>query len=139
MSRRIFFISIILGMVVLVAGLVYFSNQQKVHATAPKVFDGQRAMQDVVSQVKLGPRIPGSEPHRQIVGWIQQELTKNGWASEIQAGSLLNHPIQNVIGKRGSGTPWILLGAHFDTRMIRIPMPPCAINQFRALKMGPLG
>jgi Zn-dependent M28 family amino/carboxypeptidase len=28
-----------------------------------------------------------------------------------------DYMIQNVIGKRGTGVPWIILGAHYDTRM----------------------
>ena len=130
MNRKILIFSILLGIVVLVGGFFYFSNRPNLQSSPPKVFDGQRALQDVVSQVRLGPRIPGSEPHRQIIAWIQQELTKSGWAAEVQTGSLLNHPIQNVIGKRKSGTPWIILGAHFDSRMLADQDPnPAQRNQ----------
>ncbi len=36
---------------------------------------------------------------------------------EIQKTEMLGHPIQNVIAKRGSGKPWIILGAHYDSRL----------------------
>jgi glutaminyl-peptide cyclotransferase len=84
---------------------------------AVPVFDGQRAYQDVAAQIKLGPRIPGTPAHAAEVEWIQSELKKAGWSTEVQETSALGHPVRNVIGKRGSGQPWIILGAHFDSRM----------------------
>jgi Zn-dependent M28 family amino/carboxypeptidase len=84
----------------------------------PKVFDGQRAWEDVAMQVNFGPRIPGSAGHAQEIQWISAELHKAGWTAQIEEGNLLNHPIQNIVAKRGTGKPWIILGAHYDTRMI---------------------
>jgi Zn-dependent M28 family amino/carboxypeptidase len=119
MNRKLLLLVVFLGLALLIGGLFYFNQPSNSDASpsAPREFSGERALQDVISQVKLGPRIPGSDAHKQTITWIQQELKKSGWTTEIQTGSLLGHPIQNVIGKRGSGTPWIILGAHFDTRM----------------------
>jgi Zn-dependent M28 family amino/carboxypeptidase len=81
-------------------------------------FNGVRALVDVKKQVEFGPRIPGSEAHAQVVSWIQDELTQANWGVETQAGTMLGHPIRNVIGRRQNGDgPWIVLGAHFDTRL----------------------
>src|SRR5512138_2052746 len=119
MRWKLLLVVIFLGLALSIGGYFYFAGQSNTAAsgTASKEFNGERALQDVNSQVKLGPRIPGSEAHKQTISWIQQELKKSGWNAEIQTGSLMGHPIQNVIGKRGSGSPWIILGAHFDTRM----------------------
>ncbi len=87
-------------------------------ALAPAIqFDAERAYNDVKYQMSLGPRSPGSEAHKQIIAWMQSELAKNGWTVELQETTQNNQPVQNVIAKRGSGAPWILLGAHYDSRM----------------------
>ncbi len=87
--------------------------------TPPKPeFDGVRAFEDLAYQVKLGPRIPNSAAHGQAVEWIVGELTAAGWQVELQETDRDGFPIRNVIGKRGSaGAPWIVLGAHFDSRL----------------------
>jgi glutaminyl-peptide cyclotransferase len=83
----------------------------------PKTFDGKQAWQDVNYQVNLGPRIPGTQAHQQIIDWMVAELKKAGWAAELQNGTALGHAFQNVVAKRGTGEPWLILGAHYDTRM----------------------
>jgi Zn-dependent M28 family amino/carboxypeptidase len=96
-------------------------------------FDGEQAYKDVVHQVDLGPRIPGRKAHQATVKWIQSELEKAQWGVEIQETQLLEKPIKNVIAKRESTTdqdrPWIILGAHYDTRLIADQDPdPDAVN-----------
>ena len=88
-----------------------------VEQPASSTFDGQRALGLVETQVKFGPRIPGSQAHQQTVEWIQKELRNSGWNVSLQEGSVLNHPVRNIIAQRGAGSPWLVLGAHFDTRM----------------------
>jgi Zn-dependent M28 family amino/carboxypeptidase len=84
----------------------------------PKEFNGEKAFADVQYQVNLGPRKPGSPSHDQEVGWIQSQLTQSGWLVEQQNTQRMNHPIQNVIGKWGQGSPWIIVGAHYDSRLV---------------------
>lgn len=85
----------------------------------PKSFDSQRALADVKAQVAFGPRIPGTSGHAQIVEWMRAELSAAGWDSRMQSTELLGHPIQNVIAYRGGDTPpKIIIGAHYDTRMV---------------------
>ncbi|MGE5777126.1 MAG: M28 family peptidase [Chloroflexota bacterium] len=86
--------------------------------TAPAMFDGQRAYADVQAQVAFGARVPGSEGHAQIVKWIDEELVKAGWQVEIQESEALGHPIKNIVAKRSDEPPQIVLGAHYDTRMV---------------------
>jgi hypothetical protein len=79
-------------------------------------FDGERAYQDVIYQVSLGPRIPGEAGHDQILDWMQLELMENGWAVELQVYQYQGKEIKNLVASRGEGEH-ILLGAHYDTRI----------------------
>ncbi|MGE5225187.1 MAG: M28 family peptidase [Omnitrophica WOR_2 bacterium] len=80
-------------------------------------FNGKRAYQDLAYQVSLGSRVPGTPGHEQIVKWMVDELKKAGWQTEVQQTLQMGHEVQNVIAKRGQGSPWYILGAHYDTRM----------------------
>ncbi|PKO01402.1 MAG: hypothetical protein CVU43_13150 [Chloroflexi bacterium HGW-Chloroflexi-5] len=82
----------------------------------PQQFDADRAWLDVLAQLEMGPRTPGSEAHNQVVLYIQTELEKAGWKVEIQETERMGHPIRNIIAKRGSGSPWVIFGAHYDSR-----------------------
>lgn len=80
-------------------------------------FNSNRAFQDLAYQVSLGSRVPGTPGHDQIVKWIVDNLKNAGWQAEVQQSEQMGHPIQNIIAKRGQGTPWYIIGAHYDTRM----------------------
>lgn len=105
---------LILISTILVLGLNLIAGPSK--AADDPVFDAQRAYQDLAYQVDLGPRTPGSPPHQAAVEYFSAELSKAGWDVEIQDTTWEGHPIRNVIAKRGAG-PWIILGAHYDSRM----------------------
>jgi Zn-dependent M28 family amino/carboxypeptidase len=79
-------------------------------------FDGERAYQDVATQLDFGPRTPGSEGHDKIIEWMVAELETSDWDASVQEIPSGDYTIQNVIAKRGSGVPWIIIGAHYDTR-----------------------
>lgn len=81
-------------------------------------FDGDRALADVQTQVDFGPRIPGSEGHAKIREWMRTELESAGWQVEVHESERMGHPIYNIIAKRSDEDPKIILGAHYDTRMI---------------------
>ncbi|MBW8012702.1 MAG: M28 family peptidase [Chloroflexi bacterium] len=81
-------------------------------------FDGQRAYANVEFQVSLGPRPIGSEAHAETIQWIVSELQRNDWNVEIQRINILGHDVQNIIARNDGGGDWIILGAHYDTRMI---------------------
>ena len=102
----------------------------------PAIFDGQRALADVETQVAFGPRTPGSAGHAQVLEWMRAELSAAGWDTRIQSAEMLGHPIQNVIAYRSEQQPQIILAAHYDTRMVadNDPNPlkqigPCAWRQ----------
>jgi glutaminyl-peptide cyclotransferase len=81
-----------------------------------RVFDGNHAYKDVVHQVDLGPRIPGTAGHTQTVDWIVDELKKAEWQVEILEQPIAGLTARNVVARRGSGEKLIILGAHYDTR-----------------------
>ncbi len=83
----------------------------------PPVFDGRRALADVEYQVALGPRIPETPGHAAAVDWMMESLRASGWDVELQETERFGHPIRNVIAKRGNGSPWLILGAHYDSRI----------------------
>ncbi len=82
-----------------------------------KVFDGQRAYQDVVAQVKLGPRTPQSAAHARFLVWLQSELDQAGWHVRAQYAESNGKPIHNVIAYRSEEAPTLLLGTHYDCRL----------------------
>ncbi|MFA5875000.1 MAG: M28 family peptidase [Anaerolineales bacterium] len=92
--------------------LVYHTLRPATH------FDGQRAYQDVLAQVSLGARAPGSVAHAQTVAYIQQELEKAGWKIQIQATEWQGFFIQNIIASRSEAAPRIVVGAHYDSRLL---------------------
>jgi Zn-dependent M28 family amino/carboxypeptidase len=87
-----------------------------IHSPAASRFDGNRAYQDVVTQVDFGPRVPGTPAHQAEVNWLVSQLTSLGWFTEVQTINNESIQILNVIAKRGKGFPWIILGAHYDSR-----------------------
>jgi Zn-dependent M28 family amino/carboxypeptidase len=48
---------------------------------------------------------------------MEKRLSDEGWQVEIQDTQWGGHRVQNVIAKRGTSSPWVVLGAHYDTRM----------------------
>ena len=118
MTKRsaIIYLSSIFALLALVAGwyIASFLNRE----VDPVSFDSSRAYADVQTQVDFGPRIPGTEGHDQIRAWIQSELESAGWIVEVQETERMGHPIFNITAKRNDTAPQIILGAHYDTRMI---------------------
>jgi glutaminyl-peptide cyclotransferase len=100
--------------------LVACGGRQDSHITQviiPIEFNGEQALADIQYQLGLGPRIPDSTSHDREVDWIQSQLKESGWRVDLQDTQRLGHPIRNVIGKWGEGSPWIILGAHYDSRL----------------------
>jgi len=84
---------------------------------ASVIFDGQRALADVQTQVAFGPRTPGSAGQARVLEWMRAELAAAGWDSRIQSARMLGHPIQNLIAWRTDTPPQVILAAHYDTRL----------------------
>ncbi|MFN8382252.1 MAG: M28 family peptidase [Anaerolineales bacterium] len=118
MTKRsaIIYLSLIFALLALVAGwyIVSFLNREP----ASLSFDSAHAYADVQTQVAFGPRIPGSAGHAQVREWMRKELESAGWQVEVHQSERMGHPIYNIIAKRNAEPPQILLGAHYDSRMI---------------------
>ena len=84
----------------------------------PVPFDGQRAYQDVLAQVAFGPRVPDSPAHAKTIAYIQEQLRQAGWQAQVQNTIWKGFAIENIIASRTDHVPQIILGAHYDSRML---------------------
>ncbi len=116
------YLTLIFALLALVAGwyIASYVAQPPVGNRQPDSasFNSSHAYADVQTQVDFGPRIPGTDGHAKIREWIRSELESAGWVVEVQVTERLGHPIYNIIAKRKDESPQIILGAHYDTRMI---------------------
>jgi len=110
------YLTLIGALLILIAGW-YAASFYNAEADSAS-FDSSHAYADVQTQVAFGPRIPESDGHAQIREWMRAELESAGWMVEVQQTERMGHPIYNLIAKRNAEDPQIILGAHYDTRMI---------------------
>ena len=84
---------------------------------------GTEILKLVEEQVALGPRVPGSEAHRQLAGRLEAQLQRHGAAVTVQEfpvefrGSRL--ACRNVVGVFRAAEPTdppLLLATHYDCR-----------------------
>lgn len=82
-------------------------------------FNGESAYRELINQVKLGPRLPSSAAHRNAANLITRKLTDSGWLVEEQLFTVNEIAGRNIVGKANQGIgPVIILGAHYDTRVV---------------------
>ncbi|MCW5873585.1 MAG: M28 family peptidase [Anaerolineales bacterium] len=81
-------------------------------------FDGERALAHAAAQMEFGPRTPGSQAHELTRAYIVDTLHEYGWQVEQPEGELLGQAVYNILATwpGAEGTPWIILGAHYDSR-----------------------
>ena len=84
----------------------------------PPSISGEQARTWVAEQTQFGPRIPDTAAHEKFISWVVGKLHKWDWKVEVQHSMKNKLPIQNIIAKRGNGKPWIIIGAHYDSRPI---------------------
>lgn len=111
MKRKFPLALVLLGVAGLLAGLLLFRPPRP-------AFDGRRAYADVVYQVNLGPRTPGSPAHARAVAWIRAELERAGWQVSVQEAEWNGQPVRNLVARRSDEPPALLLGAHYDSRPV---------------------
>jgi glutaminyl-peptide cyclotransferase len=107
---KILLLSIIIVAIILPIAYVILKD------STPKEFDGQRAYEEVKFQVGVGPRTIGSNAHEVVANWIITDLTKLNWKVDTQETVTSGVAIKNIIAKKGSGTPWVLIASHYDSR-----------------------
>jgi glutaminyl-peptide cyclotransferase len=112
-NRRLIIISIIFDVIVLIVVGIWF-----LFFFRAQPFDGQRAYKDVEYQVSLGARLPDSQPHAQVRAWIKSQLTQAGWEVIEEKSEMMGHTIYNITAQRGTGKAPIIIGAHYDSRML---------------------
>jgi hypothetical protein len=91
-------------------------------AQPPGPFDGIQAMEYVRQQLAFGPRVPGTDGHRQAGDWIVEqmrgrgaEVTEQRFDHLTAAGVTL--PMRNILARYNSAaTERILYVTHWDTR-----------------------
>lgn len=90
----------------------------------PKEFDGATAFQYAETQVKFGPRIPGTEGHKRMAAWLDSlakakadTVVIQDWINVTKGGVSL--PLHNVVMRfNPSAQERILYLTHWDTRPI---------------------
>jgi len=116
MNRRLY--GVIIGVAVLIIAAGVWVGLKSRSALDSKVFNGQTALAHVEYQVYLGPRLAGTPAHSKAIEYFISEMDKAGWDTSVQESNYQGQAIRNVVGKRGSGSPWTILGAHYDSRLI---------------------
>ena len=117
-NRNIAIYLSVIGMLLILTVGIYVTAFLAQPESVIEEFNGQRALTDVETQVNFGSRTVGSIGHDRIVTWMGTELETAGWIVKIQEANVMGHPIQNIIAFRADEVPKIILGAHYDTRMV---------------------
>lgn len=74
----------------------------------------------VEQQMAFGPRTPGSEAHSQFIDQTVETLTAEGWTVRCEEERYQGKTVRNITADRGtenSGGKWIVIGAHYDSRI----------------------
>jgi Zn-dependent M28 family amino/carboxypeptidase len=111
-TRLLLLLPLALGLVAIGAWLL------RAAPALPSTFDSNRAYADVLAQTDLGPRPVGSPAHDKVIVYIRDQLEGAGWTVEVQRSQMMGQPIQNIVAHRGESAPVIILGAHYDSRLL---------------------
>lgn len=109
---------VVVGFILFTVAFDFWPFSTETELPAIQDFSGERAYQDVLTQDGFGPRLPGSAAHAQTVAWIQAGLQASGWNVEIQESVYQGQTVRNIVAKMGEGAPLLLLGAHYDSRLV---------------------
>ncbi|MCK4547837.1 MAG: M28 family peptidase [Candidatus Eisenbacteria sp.] len=87
------------------------------------VFDGDRAFSHLTCQVEIGYRVPGMPGHRLTMEYLRDALRQYADSAEVQQFHVTFEDtticLWNIIGHfKGVGSGWVVLGAHWDTRLL---------------------
>lgn len=90
-------------------------------AVSASDFDGSAAYDFAAQQLALGPRTPGSEAHAAFLTLAEGAFSRAGWTVQRLSGVRNGETAINLILERPDGAegdrPWIVLGAHYDSRL----------------------
>lgn len=94
----------------------------KVELITTPEFSGESAYQYVQKQVDFGPRVPNTATHKACSEWLEEELDRLGWKTNVQKATVTAYnddklSIYNIMGQwNPEAKKRILLSAHWDTR-----------------------
>ncbi len=88
--------------------------------TPAPVFSGAGALALAQAQCDFGPRPTGSPANRRTGDWIIAQLEAQGWRVETHEFLWNGTPVRNILAQShpSAGDDFILVGAHYDTRLI---------------------
>lgn len=119
MVRKRFFqdllLIFIIGILVILSKEIT-SRMIKTNSNTLKPFNGSDALVDLIEQVEMGPRTPGSVSHNLFFYWLVSKIDQPNWMIESQEGNYQGVQIKNIIAKNSIEPPKIIIGAHYDSR-----------------------
>lgn len=87
-------------------------------------FDGSAAYGFAEQQMSLGSRTPGSTAHAEFITLAVEAFSKAGWTVQTLKGKANGQTATNLLIERpqpadrnGKNQPWVVIGAHFDSRL----------------------
>jgi glutaminyl-peptide cyclotransferase len=116
--------ALVFSIALLIAGCRQVNGDQPTHTNnqiEKLEFEAERAYKDVLKQVELGPRIPGSEAHDRSGDWIASQMEAAGWEVEFQPFEYGGYQMRNIIARTNheyTNHKPVLLGAHYDSRLL---------------------
>ena len=96
---------------------LFFIGIIRLYPIKKSPFNAEKAFRILVNLQSTGPRTPGSLSHDLSVEFISNQLLSNGWQVRISSGSMMNHPVRNIIATRNNGDISTILASHYDSRM----------------------
>lgn len=114
--KKIIYSLLLLLIILLLSSCIERSLQSSIQ----EEFDPDRAYNDLLYQLELGPRVVGSQAHEQIRTWLINLNEAEGWEVENQFIVYMGQNIHNIISKKeiGENYPWVIIGAHYDSRIV---------------------
>jgi hypothetical protein len=111
-------------MIALFCALATLTGCARGEARAPGPFSGQAALAYAKAQFDFGPRVPGSDAHRQAGDWIVAQMRERAdtvleqtWTHRTKSG--VDLPLRNVFARfRPALTERVLYVTHWDSRPV---------------------
>ncbi|MDP6908181.1 MAG: M28 family peptidase [Flavobacteriales bacterium] len=98
------------------------NNEVKIEMKPAPTFNADSAYVYISDQVNFGPRVPGSESHKNCGDYLVRKLTRSGATVAEQLDSVTSYdgkslPLRNIIASYNpENNRRVLLCAHWDTR-----------------------
>jgi glutaminyl-peptide cyclotransferase len=105
------------ALIIVVLLFLVACNQIK-FSISTESFQAANAMESIRKLLSFGARYPGSEGQQKTIDFLKEELTKLDCSIEEQAFFHQNIRLTNLIAKKGNSKKVIIIGTHFDTRMV---------------------